>query len=99
MPFQLTGGRIIGIQESSHSRVSARCADDYFIFDDKRSAGSSIVLHLVGVLDIPYQLSGARIEAEQMGVVRFGVDKILPNCHTAAFVGCGIVQQSRTYRT
>ena len=34
-----------------------------------------------------------------MGVVRFGIDKILPDRHTAVFVGCGIVQQSRTYGT
>src|SRR5260370_18836885 len=99
MPLRLSRGSIVGRQESAHSRITAGCADDHFIFDDKRSTGRAIVLHFVRVLHVPDQASRAGVQAEQVGIVGFGIDKVLPDGHPTVYVGCGVVQQSRTYGT
>src|ERR1019366_1095135 len=96
MPLQSPRGGLVGGHESAHSGVAAGRADDYLIINDKRSAGRPIVLHFVGILDVPYQVSRAGVEAEQVRVIRFGIDEVLPHRYATILVSGGVVQQSRT---
>src|SRR5579864_4217393 len=52
------------------------------------------MLFLVGELDIPSQTSRAGVEAEQVGIIGFCVDKVLPDGNAAVLVGGGIVEQT-----
>ncbi len=95
-PLQASGGGIVGRDKAAHAGVAAGRAYDDGIFDDERRAGGAIGFGLVGVFNIPAQAAGAGVEREQVGVVGFHVDRILPDSDAAVFVGSGIVEQART---
>src|ERR1019366_2712799 len=42
-----------------------------------------------------YQVSRAGVQAEQVRVVSFGIDEVLPDRYATILVSCGVVQQSR----
>src|ERR1039458_8960282 len=99
MPLQFSRGGLVGGHESAHSGIAAGRADDDLIFHDQRSAGRSIVFHFIGILDVPYQVSRAGVQAEQVRVVSFGIDEVLPDRYATILVSSGVVQQSRAEGT
>jgi hypothetical protein len=92
-PLQISRRGIVGSQESTHSRITAGGTDDDCPFHNERGAGRAVVFGFVGIFNIPSQATGASVEAEQVGVVGFHVNKMLPQSHPAILVSRGVVKQ------
>src|ERR1700687_2420924 len=78
-PHLLTGLRIEGRDEPANAVVAAGCADENFAVHDEGSAGGAVVFVALGVRDVPEEMAGAHIQAEQMSVVRFQEDPGVPD--------------------
>ena len=91
MPPELPSHRIIGRNESAHARITARRADNYFAVHHEGRAGCAVMLSLVGIRNLPPQAAGASVEAKQVGIVSFHVDKVLPHRNTAVLVHSGVI--------
>ena len=65
---------IIGGHEPAHPVVAAGSSHQHFVLHDQRRARRPVILVSLGVRNVPQQMPGARIQAEQMGVVRFHIE-------------------------
>lgn len=83
---------IVGGEESAHSRVSAGSAHDYGPFHNEWSAGRAVVFVLVGVFHVPSQTSRASIQTEQVCVIGFYINEMLPYGYAAVLMSRGIVE-------
>src|SRR5579872_2389863 len=98
MPLELSGDRIVRLEKTAHSGVSAGSSNDHGAIDHQRSTGRAVVLFLVCILNVPDQAAGAGIKAQEMSIVGFGIDKLLPHRDATIFVRGSIIQQPRAYR-
>src|SRR5581483_2222046 len=96
VPFLPSGCSVKRSQESSHTGVSTGSANNDFIFDHQRSAGCSVMFRLVCVFDIPEQATGTGVESQQMRVIGFRENRILPDRYAPIFVRGRVIQQPRT---
>ena len=71
--------RIEGRNKAANAIVAAGSSHQNFVFDDKRSAGCAVVLVPLRIRHVPDQIAGARIQAEQMRVVRLHVNPVVPH--------------------
>src|ERR1019366_5154725 len=72
LPLLLPSHGIESGKKSAHTRISAGTAHNDCVFHHQRSAGSAIMLDLVGELNVPNQVSGTRIEAQEVSIIGFG---------------------------
>src|SRR5262249_20122737 len=91
---QLPGPSIIGSNETAHSVVAARGSYDDLSVDCQRSAGRAIVLVPIGERHIPNKVSGAEVEAKQVGVIGVHVHARMPNGYSAVMVARCVIDQT-----
>jgi hypothetical protein len=90
----LAGFGIEGSNETANAVVASRSADNDFVFDNERGAGGAVVFVAFGVGDVPEKMSGASVEAEEMGVVGFEKNFGVPDGDAAIVVLGGVVDEA-----
>src|SRR3954454_148073 len=90
-PDEFAALRIVRCHKPADAVVAARCSDDDFVVDYQRSAGGAVVAVPTGIGNIPDQISGARVQAEQVRVVSLSINPIMPDCNPAADMARGVI--------
>ena len=86
--------RIVRGYETANPLIAAGGAYDDLVFNHQRSAGRPVILIPVGISNVPDQISRTGFQAEQVGIIGFHVDAVVPKSNPAIQVARGIVDQS-----
>src|SRR5579864_1443342 len=91
-PHQLSSLRIVGGHKSADSGVATGSTHDHRVFHYEWRAGGAVLLGLIGIFNVPAQAARASVEAEQMSIIGFYVNRIVPYGNTAVFVRGRIIE-------
>ena len=97
-PHQLATQCVVGGEESAHAVIAARGPHQNFVFNDQRSAGCAVIFVPIRVGHIPDKIARARIQAQEMRIVRFHVETVAPQSDPTCDMPRGIIDQSLRIR-
>src|ERR1700733_6707817 len=93
-PRQLTRQRIVGSDKATHAVVAPGSSHKDLVFNYQRGAGCAVILVPIRIGHVPDQVARARVQAEQMRIVRLHVNPVVPQPDASVDVPRCIVDQS-----
>src|SRR5207302_2221774 len=97
-PSEFAAFGVVCSNKSTNTVVTTRRADDYLVFHHQGGAGRTIIAVPVCISNVPQQISRARVQAQQVGVIGLAVNAIMPHADATADVARSIIYQALTDR-